>query len=69
MFVPNIIMSSPYKHIMAYSPFSDLEYTHLSTSLGKKPSHNKTLSSFSFHCLGACFNPYKDFKSLHTLFS
>ena len=69
MHVPNINMSSTYKLIMTYSPFSDLEYTHLSASLGKKPSHRKTLSSFSCHYLGVCFNPYKDFKSLHTLFS
>ena len=55
--VLNINMSSTYKHIMAHSLFSDLEYTHLSTSLGKKPLHSKTLSSFSCHCFGACFNP------------
>ena len=63
--VPNINMSSTYKHITTHSLFSDLEYTHLSTSLGEKPSQNKTLSNFSCHYFGACFNPYKDFKSLH----
>ena len=26
------------------------------------------LSNFSCHCIGACFNPYKDLTSLHTLF-
>ena len=51
---------------MTYSPFSDLEYTHLLTSLVEKPSQSKTLSSFSCHCFGVYFKPYKDFKSLHT---
>jgi len=69
MHVPNINMSSKYKHIMTHSPFSYLDYTHLSTSLGGKPSQSKTLSSFSCHYFSDCFNPYKDFKSLHTIFS
>jgi len=37
MHVPKINMSSTYKHLMTHSPFSDLEYTHLSASLGEKP--------------------------------
>jgi len=46
MHVPKINMSSTYKHIMTHSPFSDLEYTHLSTSLGERPLQSNTLSSF-----------------------
>jgi len=69
MHVPKISMSSTYKHIMTHSPFSDLVYTHLSKSLVEKPSHSKTLSSFSCHCFGVCLSPYKDFKSLHTFSS
>jgi len=66
MHVPKISMSFIYKHIMTHSPFSNLVYTHLSTSLVEKPSHSKTLSSFSCHFFGACLSPYKDFKSLYT---
>jgi len=53
--VPKISMSSTYKHIMTHSPFFDLEYTQLSTSLSEKSSQSNTLSSFSCHCFGACF--------------
>ena len=58
MHVPNINIPSTYKHIMTNSPFSDLEYTHLATSLGEKPSQSKTLTNFSCYCFSACFNPY-----------
>jgi len=46
MHVPNINMSSTYKHTITHSPFSDLEYTHLSASLGEKPSQNRTYLIF-----------------------
>ena len=50
-------MSSTYKHIMTYSPFLDLVYSYLSTSLVENMSQSKIFSSFSCHCFGVCFNP------------
>ena len=69
MHVSKINMSSTYKHIMTRSPFPDLAYTHLSTSLVEYLSKSKTLSSFSRHFFGVYLSLYKNLKCLHTLFS
>jgi len=61
-------MSSTYKHIIAYLPFSNLVYSQLLTLLVEKSSQSKTLSSFSCYCFSIYFSLYIDFKSLHTLF-
>src|ERR1044072_3407187 len=67
--VPKMSIPSTYKEIITHSPSMVFAYTHLLTSREQKSSLIKTLLNFSYHCLGACFKPYKDLINLHTFFS
>ena len=67
--LPTISMSSTYRHAMTYPCSVSLTYTHLSHSLILNSCDNMTLSNFSCHCFGTCFNPYKDFTNLQAFLS
>ena len=62
-------MSSTYKLIMTQSEPIILEQTHVSDEFTTKSLSTNVILNFSYHYLGACFSPYKDFFSLHTLSS
>ena len=46
-----------------------LEQTHVSDEFTTKSLSTNVILNFSYHCLSASFSPYKDFLSLHIVFS
>lgn len=67
--LPVISRSSTYTKIITIHLSSFLVNKEWSSLLWAKPDWMRAVVSFKFHCRLACLKPYKDFRSLHALFS